>query len=109
MESKIANIKGLAELFNLEPTSDNARNLARESVVAEKAFESYFRQSGEKCEDVMNSIFGAENLRESQQMIVYEIDFFSGENFDLYGKQIVASNGFIHKEMVNYFQNHYGC
>ncbi len=86
ISGKIWEIKGLAEIFNSNPSTENARTLAKESVNAERTFESYFRQSGEKCEDVMSSIFGTENIRESQQMLVNEITFYVGENFEVKGR-----------------------
>jgi len=82
IQEKIDDIKGLAEVFNSDPSTENAEKLAKESVSAEKSFESYFKQSGQNCEDVMNGIFGSENKREDQKLIVNEMDFYEGENFD---------------------------
>jgi hypothetical protein len=82
IQSKIDYIKGLAEEFNSNPTQSNAEVLAKESVNAEKIFESHFRERGEMCEETMKDIFGAENRRGDQKTIVQEIDFFSGEKFD---------------------------
>ena len=50
---------------------------------AERIFESHFRQSGEKCESVMGNIFGTENKRQTQQLLVQEIDFCEGDNFEV--------------------------
>jgi len=82
VKSKINEIQSLAEEFNLNPSNENAENLAKESVKAEKTFEYYFRQSSENCEDLMKDIFGVENKRDDQKMIAQEIDFYSGENFE---------------------------
>ncbi len=81
IESKIEEIKGLAESYNSEPSQTNGEALAKESVNIERAFDSYFRQSSEDCEKLMNSIFGPENKREIQKMLVEEIEFYEGDNF----------------------------
>jgi len=83
IQSKIDNIQTLAQTFNSDPSSGNAESLAKESVNAERVFESYFRQSGGKCEDIMGSIFGAENKRQTQQLLVQEISFCKGDNFEV--------------------------
>ncbi len=83
IQDKIDNIKTLAQTFNSDPSSGNAETLAKESVNAERTFESYFRQSGGKCEDVMSSIFGTENKRRTQQLYVQEISFCEGDNFEV--------------------------
>ncbi len=83
IQSKIGNIKNLAQTFNSDYSSGNAETLAKESVNAERAFESYFRQSGGKCEDIMGSIFGTENKRKTQQLYVQEISFCEGDNFEV--------------------------
>ena len=83
IQSKIEEIKTLAQTFNSDPSSSNAEILAEESVNAEKTFESYFRQSGKKCESVMSGIFGTENKRKTQQLNVQEISFCEGDNFEV--------------------------
>src|SRR3989344_6523499 len=83
IQGKIDNIKAFAQTFNLNPSSGNAEALAKESVNAERTFESYFKQSGEKCEDVMSSIFGTENKRQTQQLLVQESSFCEGDNFEV--------------------------
>ena len=57
--------------------------MAKESVNAEKKFESYFRQNPGKCEDLMASIFGNENKMPIQNMVVHEISFYEGDNFEV--------------------------
>ncbi len=81
INSKINEIKTLAEKFNFEPSNENAEILAKESVNAEKIFNEYFRRNQGKCEDVMKGVFGAENQRKMQKMIVNEMEFYEGENF----------------------------
>jgi len=76
-------IKGLAEVFNSDSSQENAENLAKESVNAEMAFQNYFRQSGKQCTDLMNNIFGSEYKREVQEILEKEIEFYSGDNFDV--------------------------
>lgn len=83
IQSKIDNIKTLAQTFNSDPSFGNAETLAKESVNAERTFESYFRQSGGKCEDTMSTIFGTENKRKTQQLYVQEISFCEGDNFEV--------------------------
>ncbi len=81
ISSKISEIKTLAEIFNKDPSTENAEAVAQKSVSTERIFESFLRQNQGKCEDVMRSIFGSENRRDSEKTIVQEIEFFSGENF----------------------------
>jgi hypothetical protein len=83
IENKIEGIKTLAQDYNSNPTKENAENLAKESVNTEKIFESYFRQKSNKCEDLMNKILGSLNQKESQKILVHEIEFFEGENFEV--------------------------
>jgi len=82
IESKIDKIQNLAEIFNSDSSKNNAIELAKESVNAERAFESYFKQNQGKCEDLMISIFGAENLRGTTGTIAYDIEFYSSDNFE---------------------------
>jgi len=82
INGKINEIKTIAEEFNSNPSGSNAERLAKESVNAEKIFESYFRRNQGNCEEKMGDIFGSENRRGKQNMIVNEIDFYSGENFE---------------------------
>ena len=82
VKGRIDDIKALAEEFNADSSSGNAEELAKESVNAERAFESYFRMNGGKCENLMAELFGAENKREAQHMLVYEIQFSEGDNFE---------------------------
>ncbi|MDP1728889.1 MAG: hypothetical protein Q8L27_01655, partial [archaeon] len=83
IEGKINEIKTLAQSFSSDPSSANAENLAKESVSAERIFESYFKQAGGKCEDVMSQVFGSENKKTSQNMFVKEISFCEGDNYDV--------------------------
>ena len=86
IQGKIDEINNIAKNYNSNPTQENAELLARESVNAEKIFESYFRQNQKNCEAVMTGIFGAENKREEQKLLVQEISFFSGEDFEVQGR-----------------------
>jgi len=83
IEGKISDIKSLAEKFNSDSSQANSETLAKETVNAEKTFESYFRQNQGKCEDLMSSIFGSENQMPSQNMLVQEISFYEGEKFEV--------------------------
>jgi hypothetical protein len=82
VQSKIDEIKALAQAYSSNPSQENALSLAKESVDVEKLFQENFKQRKGKCEDTMNSIFGSENMREIQKMLVQEIDFYSGDKFD---------------------------
>ena len=82
VQSKISDIQSLAETFSADPSDSNAEELAKQSVNTEMIFKNYFQQQGGNCEDLMKSIFGSENQRESQNMLVSEIGFFTGENFE---------------------------
>ena len=82
ISGKINEIKSLAEKFNSDPSQSNAEILAKESVNAEKTFESYFRQNQGKCEDLMSGIFGSESQMPNQNMLVQEISFYEGEKFE---------------------------
>lgn len=81
ISGKINEIKSLAETFNSDASKSNAEALAKASVNTERLFESYFRQTQGKCEDLMSSIFGSENKRGTQELIAYEFDFFDTDNF----------------------------
>lgn len=82
IQEKISQIKQLAQEFNSDQSNENAETLAKESVNAERAFESYIRQGQDQCVDIMNSVFGSENQRGTEKLIAKEIVFYSGENFD---------------------------
>ncbi len=79
IQDKIENIQKLAETFNTNPSQSNAEILAEQSVNTERTFENYLRQSQKKCEDLMNSIFGIENKRADQKIVVNEISFLETE------------------------------
>ena len=82
IQSRINEIQSLAEQFNSNPISSNSEELAKQSVSAEMIFQNYFRQGSGKCEDIMKSIFGSENQRQSQQVLLNEIVFCEGEKFE---------------------------
>src|SRR3989338_8876806 len=46
------------------------------------AFNNYFRQSQGNCEETMSSIFGSENKRQSQEMYLNEVEFFSSDEVE---------------------------
>jgi hypothetical protein len=83
ISGKIDKIKGLAEDFNSDPSQTNAEALAKESVNAERIFESYFKQNQGKCEDLMSNIFGSESRMPNQNMLVQEISFYEGDKFEV--------------------------
>ncbi len=81
LSSKISAIKELAERFNKNPSGENAEALAQASVSVEKRFWEYLKQSQDQCEKIMKSIFGSENKRQSQKVLVEEVDFYEGDDF----------------------------
>jgi hypothetical protein len=83
IEGKIFEIQSLAEDFNEEPSNSNAEQLAKESVNAERIFQNYFMQGQAGCEDTMKLIFGSENQRETQNVVLNELVFFEGEDFEV--------------------------
>jgi len=83
ISGKINEIKNLAEIFNSDSSQANAENLAKESVNAERTFESYFRQNQGKCENLMSNIFGSESQMPNQNMLVQEISFYEGDKFEV--------------------------
>ena len=83
IQGKIKNIQTLAQIFNSDSSRGNGDKLAKESVNAERIFENYFRQNQGKCEDLMKAIFGSENQRQTQKLLVQEIDFYEGDKFEV--------------------------
>jgi hypothetical protein len=83
IQGKINEITSLAEMFNSDPSHENAEALAKQSVNAERIFETYFKQNQGECEDLMKSIFGSENKRETQKLILQEISFYEGDDFEV--------------------------
>ncbi|MCK5344854.1 MAG: hypothetical protein KAR20_15690, partial [Candidatus Heimdallarchaeota archaeon] len=82
IDSKVDEIKLLAEEFSENPTNANAENLAKQSVNAERVFQNYFMQGQGKCEDIMKAIFGSENQRQTQKILSNEFTFYEGEDFE---------------------------
>ncbi|MBI2107481.1 hypothetical protein HYT57_05845, partial [Candidatus Woesearchaeota archaeon] len=80
--SKIEEIKSIAEKYKSNPNDENLNILAKESVNAEQLFHSYFSQNPEKCEEVMNNLFGSENKREDKKLFAEDIVFYEGSNFE---------------------------
>ena len=83
VKNRISDIEALAKTYSSDPSSENAEALAKESVNAEKAFWSYFEQSGKKCTDVMDGIFGSETKKREQSIISQQYTFCSGDNFEV--------------------------
>lgn len=83
LDSEIQEIKELAEEYSKNPSNENANNLAKKSVTAERKFEELMKNGREKCELYMDGIFGTENKMSKQKTIVREVDFYSGDNFDV--------------------------
>ncbi|MFH1310787.1 MAG: hypothetical protein ABIH65_00070 [Nanoarchaeota archaeon] len=76
IQSKIDEIEELAK------SGADMDTLARKSVNAEMTFRSYFEQGGGKCEDIMKAIFGSENQRQTQKILLNEIEFFENDKFE---------------------------
>jgi hypothetical protein len=86
IEKRIGEIKVLAEDFRDNPSNENAEKLAEESVSSEKAFESYYKENPSDCNDLMNSLFGSENKRETQKVYAAEVVFYEGGDFDAFAR-----------------------
>ena len=83
IKSEIEKMKILAQEYSSNPTKDSLEKLAEESTNIEKAFNENPYRSGEKCENLMNNLFGSENKRETQEIISQDITFFEGDNFEV--------------------------
>jgi len=82
IEDDIERIAKLAEEFNTEPSDGNLERLAEESVSAEQIFNSNFNQNPAQCGEIMNDLFGSENKRENQNLLVQQISFFESDKID---------------------------
>src|SRR3989338_6543254 len=82
LENKIADIKNLAEKYFVDQSSDNAEMLAKEMVFVENAFRSA-HENPINCEETINTLIGSENRRSDQGIIVQEISFFEGDDFEV--------------------------
>ncbi len=82
IRGKIEEISSLAEEYSLNPNEGNLENLAKESVAVEQSFNNYFNQNPGKCGELMNELFGSENKRDNQKLLVQEINLFEGDNFE---------------------------
>ena len=69
INAKIDNIKTLAQTFSSNPSSENAEELAKQAVTAEKNFKSYFQQANGKCEDMMASILALKTKEEPSKFM----------------------------------------
>ncbi|MEK6892811.1 MAG: hypothetical protein AABX07_01280, partial [Nanoarchaeota archaeon] len=83
IEDEVKEVKELAENYQKNPSNENANNLAKKSVTTERKFEELMKNERDKCESYMNEIFGAENKMLKQKTILKEINFYSGENFEV--------------------------
>ena len=83
ISSGINEIKILAENYNVNPSNENANELAKKSVDVEKRFQDIIKEGREKCEELLSRVLGSENKRQEQKTIVQEIDFYRGEDFDV--------------------------
>ncbi|MEK6945446.1 MAG: hypothetical protein AABW63_01500 [Nanoarchaeota archaeon] len=82
IKEKIEEAKTLAEGYSKNPSKEILENLASKTVGIEQAFNKYFNQNPSQCRELMNEVIGSENKRENQNLIMWEIDFYEGENFD---------------------------
>ncbi len=82
VESKISDVKLIAEEYAGAPSEDILERLAKESVSFEKSFENYYRQNPAQCQELMDGIFGSENKRDNQKKLGQEISFAEGDNYE---------------------------
>jgi hypothetical protein len=92
IQGRINEIESLAKSYIANPSSEGAEQLAKEAVTAEKSFWSYFEQIGQKCEDIMNGIFGSESKKRQQNMLVQEYTFCEGDNFEVIARLEICEN-----------------
>ena len=83
IKGKIEEVKGIAEKYYADPSEGNLEELAKKSVNVEMGLEPVLKQSGDKCENIMNSIFGSENSRGTFESIEKMVDFYSRDNFEV--------------------------
>ena len=81
LDSEIEKVKSLAQEYSANLTSDNLDRMAEESVNIEQAFNNNPYKNSQTCEANMNKLFGSENKRDTQNVILQEIDFVDGEKF----------------------------
>ncbi|MBI5803718.1 hypothetical protein HY450_00575 [Candidatus Pacearchaeota archaeon] len=82
IKEKIEEITLLAEKYSESPGKENLDSLAKESVNAEQSFSNFFNQNPADCEEIMNDLFGSENKREDQKILIQEIVLYAGDNFE---------------------------
>jgi len=82
VRGKIEEIKNIAGEYNSNPTEFLADKLAMTSVSTEKLFQDYFRQSGGKCVDTMQEIFGSENFAGTEKIYSEEIIIDEGGEYE---------------------------
>jgi len=83
IENEINEIKTLAESYQKDPSNENANTLAQKSVVAERKFQDLLKNNQDKCESYLSGIFGTENKMSNQKTLLKEVNFYSGEDFDV--------------------------
>ena len=81
IKNEINKIKTLAQDYSSNPSKDNLENLAKESVNIEQTFNNNPYKNSQQCETNMNDLFGSENKRDTQNIILQEINFVEGDNF----------------------------
>ena len=80
LNAEIEKMKSFAESYSLDPTRANLERLAEESVNIEQAFNNNPYKNSLKCENQMDDLFGSENRRDSQNILMQEITFFEADN-----------------------------
>ncbi|HLC53106.1 MAG TPA: hypothetical protein VJK03_01045, partial [Candidatus Nanoarchaeia archaeon] len=81
IKSEIESMKLLAQDYSSNPTKENLEKLAKESVSIEQIFNNNQDKNAGKCEELMDELFGSENKRSPQKILLQEINFFEGDNF----------------------------
>ncbi|MEK6858447.1 MAG: hypothetical protein AABX53_00875 [Nanoarchaeota archaeon] len=76
---EIETVTELAERYSVNLDENVLERLAEESVNVEQLFNSHFNQNPAQCGELMNGLFGSENKRESQQVLVEEITLFEAD------------------------------
>src|SRR3989344_863100 len=81
IKSEIESIKLLAQDYSSNPAKENLEKLAKESVSIEQIFNNNQDKNAGKCEELMDELFGSENKRSPQKILLQEINFLEGDNF----------------------------
>ncbi len=73
---KVKEVETLSEIFYEEPTTENAEQLAKASVEAERSFKAFSEQDPKNYEEQLENIIGEEYKTETQEVVVEEFKIY---------------------------------